>query len=117
VSRNRIELVGTVATAPELRTTPAGTPVLRLEVNCGEGREILRLGVVMVGESTREIGARIAAGATVKVTGTLRAVRGRGWSSAASGVEVLATAISETVADSGSPEFAGVRDLVRPKIK
>ncbi len=105
-----------MVSAPELRTTPAGTSVLRLEVNCGEGREILRLGVVMAGEGAREIGARIAAGATVKVTGTLRAVRGRAWSSA-SGVEVLATAVGEAVAEPSSPELARVRELVRPKIK
>jgi primosomal replication protein N len=99
VSRNRIELVGTVVSAPELRTTPAGTSVLRLEVSCGEGREILRLGVVMAGQGAREIRVRIAAGATVKVIGALRAVRGRARSSAASGVEVLATAIGEVVAE------------------
>ena len=97
MSRNRIELVGTVVSAPEVRTTPAGTPVLRIEVNCGEGREIFRLGVVMAGGDARDIGARIAAGVAVRVTGTLRAVRGRAWSSAASGVEVLAIEISEVV--------------------
>jgi primosomal replication protein N len=102
VSRSRIELVGIVASAPEVRTTPTGTAVLRVEVNCGEGREILRLGVVMAGGKAREIGARIAAGATVKVMGTLRAVRGRVWSSAASGVEVLASEISEVVANANS---------------
>jgi len=102
VSQNRIELVGIVIRAPEVRTTPTGTPVLRVEVNCGEGREILKLGVVMAGGDAREIGARIATGATVKVTGRLRAVRGRAWSSAASGVEVLASEISEAVADAGS---------------
>jgi len=102
VSRNRIELVGTVVSAPEVRTTPTGTPVLRIEVNCGEGREILRLGVVMTGGDARELGARIAAGATVRVTGALRAVRGRVWSSAAGGVEVLAAEISEVVADASS---------------
>ena len=98
-----------MASAPELRTTPTGTPVLRIEVDCGEGRELLRLGVVMAGEGAREIGARIGAGAAVKVTGTLRAVRGRSWSSAGSGVEVLANGISEAVAEPSSPEFARVR--------
>jgi primosomal replication protein N len=86
-----------VASAPEVRTTPTGTPILRLEVNCGEGREVLSLGVVMAGGDARDLGARIAAGATVKVTGALRAVRGR--VSAACGVEVLAVEISEVVAD------------------
>jgi primosomal replication protein N len=102
VSRNRIELVGKVVGAPEVRTTPTGTPVLRIEVDCGEGRELLRLGVVMAGEGAREIGARIGAGSTVKVAGMLRAVRGRVWSSAASGVEVLANEVSEVVAGASS---------------
>jgi hypothetical protein len=56
----------------------------------------------MVGEEAREVGARIAAGATVMVTGMLRAVRGRGGSSVASGIEVLATGISEVPKGAGS---------------
>jgi hypothetical protein len=52
----------------------------------------------MAGEGARELGARLAAGADVKVTGTLRAVRGRAWSSAASGVEVLASEVNEVAA-------------------
>jgi hypothetical protein len=91
-----------VIAAPEVRTTPTGIPVIRIEVDCGEGRELLRLGVVMVGEGAREIGARLGAGAAVKVTGTLRAVRGRVWSSAASGVEVLASEVSEVAAGADS---------------
>ena len=102
MSRNSIELVGTVVSGPEVRTTPAGTPVLRIEVNCGEGREILKLGIVMAGGDARELGARIVAGATVKVTGTLRAVRGRVWSSAAGGVEVMAVEVSEVVPEARS---------------
>jgi primosomal replication protein N len=92
VSRNRIELIGVVVAPPEVRTTPAGTPVLRIEVSCGEGREVFRLGVVMAGEEAREVGARIAAGATVMVTGMLR---GRAAHRVAGAVEVLATGISE----------------------
>jgi len=54
----------------------------------------------MVGEEAREVGARIAAGATVMVTGKLRAVRGR--SSVASGIEVLASGIGEAPRGAGS---------------
>jgi primosomal replication protein N len=91
-----------VIAAPEVRTTPTGIPVVRIEVDCGEGRELLRLGVVMAGEGARELGARLDAGAAVKVTGTLRVVRGRVWSSAASGVEVLASEVSEVAAGGDS---------------
>jgi primosomal replication protein N len=94
--------VGTVVSVPEVRTTPSGTPVLRIEVNCGEGREILRLGVVMAGGDARQLGARIVAGATVRVTGTLRSARGRVWPSAAGGVEVMAVEIGEVETDASS---------------
>jgi hypothetical protein len=56
---------------------------------------------VMIGEGAREIGGRISAGAAVKVTGTLRAVRGRLWPSAAIGIEVLASEVSEVAAGAG----------------
>jgi primosomal replication protein N len=102
VNRNRIDLVGTVVSVPEARTTPSGTPVLRIEVNCGEGREILRLGVVTAGSDVCQLGARIVAGAMVRVLGMLRAARGRVWPSAAGGVEVMAVEISKVVKDASS---------------
>jgi hypothetical protein len=71
---------------------------MRIGVDCGEGRESLRLGVVMAGEGAREVGARIRAGAAVKVAGRLRAVRGRAWSSEAGGIEVVANEIIEVLA-------------------
>jgi primosomal replication protein N len=99
MSRNRIELTGTVACTPEVRTTPTGTPVVKIEVDCGEGRESLRLEVVMAGEAARELGARLGAGATVRVTGALRPVQRRARSGIVSGgVEVVASAIDEVPA-------------------
>ncbi len=81
-----------MVSAPELRTTPSGTPVMRFEVDCGEGRERLRLGVVMAGAAVGELGKRLRAGSTVRVAGALRAVRGRISSGlAAAGVEVVAS--------------------------
>jgi hypothetical protein len=50
---------------------------MRIEVNCGDAHEALKLAVVMVGEGAREIGLRLGAGSTVTVTGKLREVRGR----------------------------------------
>ena len=86
--------------APEVRTTPAGTPVMRIEVDCGDSREALRLAVVMVGEGARELGRRLGAGSTVTVTGTLREVRGRAVPrGAAPGVEVVADEVSEVSDD------------------
>lgn len=97
MSRNRIELTGKVAGPPEVRATPTGMPVMRIEVDCGgEGRDALRLGVVMAGEPARELGARLGAGATVRVTGSLRQVRGRAGSAVVvHGVEVVASEIRE----------------------
>ena len=48
---NRIELEGRLLDQPEVRITPAGTPVLRFTVECGAPGEELRLGIVMTGES------------------------------------------------------------------
>ncbi len=48
---NRIELEGRLLGKPEIRVTPAGTPVLRFTVDCGAPGEELRLGIVMTGES------------------------------------------------------------------
>jgi primosomal replication protein N len=99
MSRNRIELTGTVACTPEVRTTPTGMPVVKIEVDCGEGRESLRLEVVMAGEAARELGARLGAGATVRVTGALRPVQRRARSGIVlGGVEVVASAIDEVPA-------------------
>jgi hypothetical protein len=75
---------------------------LRLEVDCGEARESLILGVVMAGGDERELGARIGAGMTVRVTGALRAVSGRGSRRmGVEGIEVLADSISEFVEATG----------------
>lgn len=89
-------MVGRVVAPPEVRTTPSGTPVIRIEVDCGEGPEGLKLGVVMAGAVARELCARIDAGATVKVKGALRAIPRRAF---AAGVEVLASEISEVAVD------------------
>jgi primosomal replication protein N len=95
MSRNRIELTGKLVDVPEIRSTPSGTPVMRFEVDCGEGRESLRLEVVMAGAAVRHLG-RLRAGATVSVTGALRAARGHSGSGlAARGVEVVASGIRE----------------------
>jgi primosomal replication protein N len=84
---------------PEIRTTPSGMPVMRLEVDCGDGREGLRLRVVMAGEGARELGGHLRAGSTVNVIGALRAVRAPvGPHAVARGVEVVASKISEVAA-------------------
>lgn len=99
MSRNRIELTGKVAFAPELRSTPSGTPVLRVQVECGEGRERLRLEVVIAGAAARELGKRLRAGSTVQVAGALRASRARVSAGLAlAGVEVVANEITEVAA-------------------
>ncbi len=99
MNRNRIELTGKVVSAPELRTTPNGTPVMRFEVDCSEGRERLRLEVVMAGGLARELGGRLRAGSMVQVAGALRALRGHISSGpAAAGVEVVASEITEVAA-------------------
>ena len=72
---NRIELDGRLVGPPEVRVTPAGTPVLRLTVECGAPGEELKLGVVMVGDCALAIRALLEPGRPVRVAGRLRQLK------------------------------------------
>ena len=91
MTRNRIELEGRVLDAPETRTTPAGTPILRFTVECGESGEELRLGIVMAGESALAAKPLLERGRQIRVIGRLRALKGKLKTDAA--IEVVATSI------------------------
>ena len=91
VTRNRIELEGRVLDAPESRTTPAGTPILRFTVECGEPGEELRLGIVTAGELALASKPLLERGKQVIVSGRLRALKGKLKTEAA--IEVVATSI------------------------
>jgi primosomal replication protein N len=93
VGANRIELSGRLLAEPELRITPAGTPVLRIIVECGTATEKLALGVVMAGEQGRAASAGLRRGGAVEVSGRLRIAASRGATSA--GLEVVADRIEE----------------------
>jgi primosomal replication protein N len=88
---NRIELTGRVTRTPELRVTPAGTPVLNFSIECAEPAEKLSLEVVMTGDAAREIAVGLKRGAVVAVTGRLRAASSR--AIGAAGIEVVASRI------------------------
>ncbi len=62
---------------PELRTTPAGTSVLRITVDAGDGPGDLALAVVMTGEAAQRLRPDLKAGTGVVVKGSLKAVRRR----------------------------------------
>ena len=94
---NRIELWGRILGEPELRTTPAGTAVLRLTVAADSEGE-LALAVVTVGESAQEIGPRLKAGSEVRVAGSLKAVRRRLKSGM---VEVVHEVMADSIAIGG----------------
>ncbi len=72
---NRIELEGRLLDQPEVRITPAGTPVLRFSVDCGAPGEELRLGIVMTGESALAAKQLLAPGRQVKVIGRMRTLK------------------------------------------
>ena len=75
VAGNRIELDGRLVNQPEVRVTPAGTPVIRFIVDCSTQDEELKLGVVMTGESALAAKEILRAGRQVKVSGRLRALK------------------------------------------
>lgn len=72
---NRIDLDGRLVSRPEVRVTPAGTPVLRITVECGVPGEELRLGVVMIGSPVLAIRALLEPGRPVRVSGHLRVLK------------------------------------------
>ena len=73
---NRIELEGRLLDQPELRITPAGTPVLRFTVECGAPGEELKLGIVMTGESALAAKPLLEPSRQVKVIGRMRMLKG-----------------------------------------
>ena len=73
---NRIEIEGRLIDQPEVRLTPAGTPVLRFTVECGAQGEDLRLGIVMTGESALAAKPLLEPGRQVRVIGRMRALKG-----------------------------------------
>jgi primosomal replication protein N len=75
VSGNRIELEGRLLGPPEVRITPAGTPVLRFTVECGAPGEELKLGIVMAGEPAIAAKRLLDPGREVRVIGRIRALK------------------------------------------
>ncbi|HLY05121.1 MAG TPA: single-stranded DNA-binding protein [Rhizomicrobium sp.] len=91
---NRIELEGRLLDQPEVRITPAGTPVLRCTVECGATGEELKLGIVMTGESALTAKPLLERGRLVKVTGRMRLLKGS--LKKDSGIEVVAESIERS---------------------
>ena len=79
---------------PEVRATPAGTPVLRFTVECGAPGEELRLGVVMTGEPAMAAKALLEPTRQVRVIGRMRTLKGSMKTEA--GFEVVAASIERS---------------------
>jgi single-stranded DNA-binding protein len=75
VAGNRIELDGRLVNQPEVRMTPAGTPIIRFIVDCSTPTEELKLGIVMTGDSALAAKEILRAGRQVRVSGRLRALK------------------------------------------
>lgn len=74
----RVELCGRLVKAPELRVTPAGSPLLRVAVDCGESEHELVMEVVMAGERARDLARALKGGSRIRAAGALRSLRTRG---------------------------------------
>ena len=91
---NRIELEGRLLGQPEIRVSPAGTPVLRFTVDCGAPGEELRLGIVMTGESATAVKRLLERGREVRVVGRMRALKaGLKMTRTETAFEVVATSV------------------------
>lgn len=67
---------GRILAEPELRTTPAGTAVLRIVVAADSDGD-LKLAVIMSGDEARRLQPSLRTGSEVRVIGCLKAVRRR----------------------------------------
>jgi primosomal replication protein N len=76
VAGNRIELDGLVAGRPEYRVSPAGTPYLRMLVDCGGVGEEFKLPVLLTGDAATALKALLEPGRPVRVAGRLRRLKG-----------------------------------------
>jgi len=74
---NRIELEGRVVEQPELRVTPAGNPILRIRVDCGERPGDLVMPVIVAGDDARVLAGLLGVGSPIRLTGRLRLQGGR----------------------------------------
>ena len=97
VAGNRIELDGRLVNQPEVRVTPAGTPVIRFIVDCSApGGEELKLGIVMTGDPALKAKEILKPGRQVKVSGRLRALKaGIKSVGADAGFEVIAQSVEQ----------------------
>ena len=73
---NRIELEGRLRGKPEVRLTPAGTPVVRFKIECGAAGEELKLGVVITGEAALEAQRLLEPAGQIRVIGRMRQLKG-----------------------------------------
>ncbi|MGH9640224.1 MAG: hypothetical protein ACRD3Y_09195, partial [Bryobacteraceae bacterium] len=72
----RVEFNGRLIDAPRLHSTPGGTPLLRLTVDCGEPNDRMPLSVVIKGEAARALHAALRPGAEIRAEGLLHGLRG-----------------------------------------
>ena len=72
---NRIELDGHVVGRPEYRVSPAGTPYLRMLVECGGAGEEFKLPVLLSGDAAMALKALLEPGRPVRVAGRLRMLK------------------------------------------
>jgi primosomal replication protein N len=71
-----INLSGRIARVPDLRTTPAGTSVLRLLVDCGENGTPMLMNVRVVGAHADRLAPHVRVGTAVRAVGELRLAHG-----------------------------------------
>jgi len=93
VAGNRVELWGRLGAEPDLRITPAGTPILKLLVECGVAPEQMRAAVVMSGEQCLEVVRRIHRDRPVRIKGRLRSLGPRLSATGNETIEVIASSI------------------------
>ncbi|MGH7916865.1 MAG: single-stranded DNA-binding protein [Candidatus Binataceae bacterium] len=89
----KVEFNGRLLEMPRLHTTPGGTSLLRLTVDCGEPGDRMPMRVVIKGGAVSALHAALRPGSEIHAEGVLHGLRGVARRSLLTDLEIVAERI------------------------